>query len=265
MPGLLIFGRKNKIVGKTGPEYVPVTYNLVFPQRFDASLPESAYAGGCRYGRHRLNTTSLLRRLNPRRGGESKEKGSCTFRSTGWVMITIFQHGEHESSGEIWDISSETKPPFWTERLFETGEGPGDPAIPAYLLGGPMSINDTGDNPFFAAEKQVIRKMVAQKKPGLGICLGAQMIASAFGEWVFPLEEELGWCQVHGCGPDAAPHFPASFTVFHWHYETFNLPQGATLLSVRGYGEKPGVQARQCGRRAVPPGSDTPDHRAVGK
>ena len=159
-------------------------------------------------------------------------------------MITIFQHGEHESSGEIGIYLQKRNLPFETERLFETGEVPEILPSQLILLGGPMSINDTGDNPFFAAEKQVIRKMVAQKKPVLGICLGAQMIASAFGEWVFPLEEELGWCQVHGCGPDAAPHFPASFTVFHWHYETFNLPQGATLLS---YGDTVKNQAFRLG------------------
>ncbi len=146
-------------------------------------------------------------------------------------MITIFQHGEHESSGEIGIYLQGRGLPFETKRLYETSEIPNILPSRLILLGGQMSVNDTGDYPFFTAEKQVIRKMVAQKRAVLGICLGAQMIASAFGEKVYPLEKELGWCRVHGCRQDAGPRFPAPFTVFHWHRETFNLPKGATLLS----------------------------------
>ena len=159
-------------------------------------------------------------------------------------MITIFQHGEQESPGGIAMSLQRQGLPFEIQRLFETREVPDILPSRLILLGGQMSVNDTGDYSFFTAEKQVIRKMVAQKRAVLGICLGAQMIASAFGERVFPLEKERGWCPVHGCGQGAGPRFPASFTVFHWHNETFNLPQGATLLS---YGDTVKNQAFRLG------------------
>ncbi len=159
-------------------------------------------------------------------------------------MITIFQHGKDESPGGIANSLQRRGLPFEIQRLFETGEIPDILPARLILLGGQMSVNDAVDYPYFTAEKELIRKMVAQERPVLGICLGAQMIASAFGEEVYPREKELGWCRVHGCGQDAGPRFPASFTVFHWHNETFNLPQGATLLS---YGDTVKNQAFRLG------------------
>ena len=65
----------------------------------------------------------------------------------------------------------------------------------------------------------------------LGICLGAQMIAPACGMQVYPKERELGWRTIHGCAPGMDHLFPGSFPVFHWHTETFDLPEGAELLA----------------------------------
>ena len=79
-------------------------------------------------------------------------------------MITIFQHGEHESSGEIGIYLQGRGLPFETKRLYETSEIPNILPSRLILLGGQMSVNDTCDYPFFTAEKQVIRKMVAQKR-----------------------------------------------------------------------------------------------------
>src|SRR5207244_1212423 len=55
------------------------------------------------------------------------------------------------------------------------------PDVAAYdaliFLGGPMSVND--DLPYLAREMEWIRQAVAQGRPILGICLGAQLIARA--------------------------------------------------------------------------------------
>jgi GMP synthase (glutamine-hydrolysing) len=145
-------------------------------------------------------------------------------------MITIFQHGTGESGGEIESFLEDTGVPGTVVRLYETNEIP--PVTPEHLivLGGQMSVNDTGEYPYFIREKETIRKMVGLERPVLGICLGAQMIASAFGERVFPSPMERGWCQV-SVTPDGGNFpFQTPHAVFHWHKETFNLPGKATLL-----------------------------------
>jgi GMP synthase-like glutamine amidotransferase len=76
---------------------------------------------------------------------------------------------------------------------------------------------------------------VAAGKTVLGICLGAQLIADVLGAAVvqgpYP---EIGWFPVHK-DPRAnrsavGRALPARFTAFHWHGDTFELPQGAVSL-----------------------------------
>jgi GMP synthase (glutamine-hydrolysing) len=146
-------------------------------------------------------------------------------------MITIWQHGKDESAGEIEDCLTDEKEPFEILRLYETRTVPKNLPSHLIIMGGQMSVNDTGDFPFFFGEQAIIRKMVEQERPVLGICLGAQMIAASFGEQVYPSTPERGWCRITGCHPAWKGLFPENFMVFHWHKETFNLPKGATLIS----------------------------------
>jgi len=105
------------------------------------------------------------------------------------------------------------------------------------IMGGPMSVNDEAEFPWLVAEKAFVREAIESGTPVLGICLGAQIIASAMGAEVFPnAHKEIGWFPVHSA---PAPHsaentvfsFPSETTVFHWHGETFQLPAGAVLLA----------------------------------
>jgi len=146
-------------------------------------------------------------------------------------MITLFQHGNDESAGEIETCLTEREIPHAIIRFFD--DDPVPECLPSHLiiLGGQMSVNDSADYPVFHEEKSMIRTMVAAGRPVLGICLGAQMIASAFGERVVRGPAELGWTGIHGCSDTPDPLFPGSFTVFHWHNETFGLPENAVLLA----------------------------------
>ena len=145
-------------------------------------------------------------------------------------MITIFQHGKDESAGEIENYLRKNDKPFTIVRLFETREVPANIPSGLVILGGQMSVNDTREYPYFIREKEIIREMVARQKPVFGICLGAQMIASAFGERIFRSVQERGWCRIYGNGPGSTFPFPRACPVFQWHNETFNLPGQATLL-----------------------------------
>jgi GMP synthase-like glutamine amidotransferase len=100
-------------------------------------------------------------------------------------------------------------------------------------MGGPMSVNDEADHPWLRSEKQALREAIAMDMPVLGVCLGAQLIASALGARVYRnAVKEIGWFPVQGVqGADSAFAFPSDSTVFHWHGETFDLPHGAIHLA----------------------------------
>ena len=100
-------------------------------------------------------------------------------------------------------------------------------------MGGPMSVNDEAELPWLVPEKAFIRAAIQQGVPVLGICLGAQLIASALGARVYAgRQREIGWFDVEAVSQAGdAFAFPETTTVFHWHGETFDLPAGAVHLA----------------------------------
>ncbi len=105
------------------------------------------------------------------------------------------------------------------------------------LLGGPMSANDDAKLPWLKQEKIFIEKNIKAKKPIIGICLGAQLIASVLGAKISQnLNREIGWFELQRAPASEEPdpvfgQLPSSFLSFHWHGETFALPEGAKLLA----------------------------------
>ena len=161
---------------------------------------------------------------------ESGANTTSLFRVNFFSMITILQHGEHEGPGTISNYLQECRLPFKVLRLHEGDRVPETLPLSLIILGGQMSVNDTAEYPWFKKEKTLAAAMIKENRPVFGICLGAQMIASAFGQEVRKGVRETGWHSVNGCGGDWNQLFPETFPVFHWHEETFNLPQEATLL-----------------------------------
>jgi len=102
------------------------------------------------------------------------------------------------------------------------------------FMGGPMSAND--DLPYIRQELRFIAQAVCYRKPVLGICLGAQLIAKALGARVYrnPVKE-IGWAPVTWSEAAARDCLFSGLngpeTVFHWHGETFDLPPHAELLA----------------------------------
>lgn len=104
------------------------------------------------------------------------------------------------------------------------------------VMGGPMGVCDLSTYPWLSAEKQFIGEAIRHDKVVLGVCLGAQLIASALGARVYANpEREIGWFPVECTEADAACSFgeifPTGIEAFHWHGDTFDLPDGAVHLA----------------------------------
>jgi GMP synthase-like glutamine amidotransferase len=104
------------------------------------------------------------------------------------------------------------------------------------IMGGPMGVYDESTFPWLVKEKEFISEAIRQNKKVLGICLGAQLIASALGAKVYPnVQKEIGWFPVNltetGKKSPLFKSFPEQIEVFHWHGDTFFLPEGARCLA----------------------------------
>lgn len=100
------------------------------------------------------------------------------------------------------------------------------------VFGGAMSANDD-DQPFIRAELDWIPIALDAKKPFLGICLGAQMLARVLGAKVAPHVEgwrEIGYMTIQPTPVEDNP-LAGLNAVYHWHNEGFELPNDAVLLA----------------------------------
>lgn len=102
------------------------------------------------------------------------------------------------------------------------------------VMGGPMSVYEEEKYPWLVDQKQLIKEAIESGKKVLGICLGSQFIAAALGAKVYPgNNKEIGWfpLQLSDDGKASVLKGIDSETVFHWHGDTFDIPEGAKLLA----------------------------------
>ena len=153
------------------------------------------------------------------------------------MNVHCFQHVPFEGLGNIEEWIALSKHHLRVTRIF-AGEGlpEADDVDFLIVMGGPMSVNDEARHPWLAGEKAFIASAIRRGIKVLGICLGAQLIASALGAKVYPNAcKEIGWFPIRltpeGRSSSLFEAFPDEFTVFHWHGDTFDLPAGAIHLA----------------------------------
>ena len=148
------------------------------------------------------------------------------------------QHVAFEGLGSIEGWLNDNGYTITSTKLFKSEKLPSINDIDLLIImGGPMSVNDEGEFPWLLEEKRFIQSAIEAGKATLGICLGAQLIASALGASIFQNpEKEIGWFPIEAVvdkktAKGSLFQFPDEVNVFHWHGETFNLPNKAIRLA----------------------------------
>jgi GMP synthase (glutamine-hydrolysing) len=152
------------------------------------------------------------------------------------MRLHALQHVPFENLAAIGDWTQSRDWTVSTTHLYQGETLPAPDALDwLVVMGGPMNIYEEERYPWLAAEKHFIAQVVAAGKTVLGVCLGAQLIADALGAAVVKgPHPEIGWFPVI---KDPAVDrtkvgrvLPAAFDAFHWHGDTFVLPENAVPL-----------------------------------
>ena len=149
------------------------------------------------------------------------------------MRIHCLQHVPFETPAYIAEWADVRGHQLSVTKLYQN-EGPPRPSEYEMLvvLGGPMGVNDEQEFSWLPAEKRAIEAAIGSGRAVLGICLGAQLIASVLGARVYKNpQKEIGWFPVEltqdGRGSRVVGALPPAFTAFHWHGDTFDIPSGA--------------------------------------
>ncbi len=163
------------------------------------------------------------------------------FEDAGTLAELLQQRGfslqYHDACTQDWDLLAAEEPGLWV------------------VLGGPIGVYEQHRYPFLSAEIAVLRRRLQALRPLLGICLGAQLMASALGAKVVPggAGKELGWAPLSpgedlARAPWFAPLVADDLAVLHWHGDTWERPQGVLHLAATPQYQE---QAFALGRHAL--------------
>jgi GMP synthase (glutamine-hydrolysing) len=155
--------------------------------------------------------------------------------------VLVIKNVSSEGPGTIEDHLRIGKIPC---TIIDLEQGQSLPDIRSYshivIMGGPMAVYEMDRTPYLKDEALFIKKAVHAHKHVLGVCLGAQMLAHVLGARVYPGDaKEIGWYDVtlteegmrDRCMAGLAVDGGKTAQVFHWHGDTFDLPQGAVRLA----------------------------------
>jgi GMP synthase-like glutamine amidotransferase len=153
------------------------------------------------------------------------------------LRIHYFQHVAYEGPGSIEEWVSKSGHLLTSTKFFENQSLPQISDIDwLIIMGGSMSVHDEERFHWLITEKQFIRQAIEAGKKVLGICLGSQLISDVLGARVFKnREKEIGWFDIDFSSSSKSGTLFSGFgdrqNVFHWHGDTFDLPEKAVLIA----------------------------------
>ena len=143
------------------------------------------------------------------------------------------QHEPFEDPGSILEWAEDRGHTVSSTMIFENQPLPSPDVFDMLvIMGGGMSVYEEDKFPWLTGEKRFIEQTIRRDKALLGICLGAQLIASALGARVYKNQcKEIGWFTVNLTREAGESRYfslwPPAFEALHWHGDTFELPVGA--------------------------------------
>lgn len=149
----------------------------------------------------------------------------------------VLQNEEVEHLGYFSKILNRNNLSHQYVKLFEDDNIPNlKDYVAIIILGGPMNVYEEKEYPFLKKENSIIKEALKIKKPILGLCLGAQIIAKAAGAKVYQAKrQEIGWFTLeltkNGKNSTIFKNIKERITVFQWHNDTFDIPNGAKKLA----------------------------------
>lgn len=152
------------------------------------------------------------------------------------LNIHVFQHVDFEDIGYIHDWILENGHNLSYTKFYEKCDLPNIDNIDwLIIMGGPMSVGDEAKFHWLANEKKFILKAIKANKKVLGICLGAQLLASVLGANVKTnKQKEIGWFPLFktddGKNSKLLRDFSDITWAFHWHGDTFDIPANTQNL-----------------------------------
>ena len=170
------------------------------------------------------------------------------------MRVHYLQHVPFEGLGSIREWLESRSAEISVTRLYEQVQFPDVREIDwLIVMGGPMSANDERTYPWLVQEKRFVAEAIASSRVVLGVCLGAQLVASALGASVLPNSQpEIGWFPIEPAEDASRASLSSLFEVpqevFHWHGETFELPVDTLHLARSAACEN---QAFSLGERVV--------------
>jgi GMP synthase (glutamine-hydrolysing) len=152
--------------------------------------------------------------------------------------VLILKHVEQEGPGMLGKSFEDAG---WQLVTVELGQGERlperlDSFAAIVVLGGPMNVYEEEAYQFLREENLFIKEALREEIPFLGICLGAQLLAKACGARVTKAaHKEVGWYTVDLTKQARQDRFfkrvESPLTVFQWHEDTFDIPEGGVLLA----------------------------------